>query len=258
MVALCLSVATSAVAKKPISRATCIGQDCAKCHTLSVKEATDILRPLNVTVQSVKSAPIQGMFEVLAQRADQLGVIYIDFAKKHIMQGVVVKIAGMEAISTHSKEPPQLQKTTVIDPKKVPLQHSLVLGNPNSSKRIIVFTDPDCPYCRTLHAELIKLEQQVPDLAIHIMLYPLPMHPKAYDKSRFLVASKDMLLLNKAFKGEDIPSPLAEEGKAEIEAIIGFANQQGMTGTPAMIMPDGTLVVGVRDVNALKKYLAVQ
>lgn len=82
-------------------RAACVGQDCAKCHSLSPDEAAELLRTLNVTVQSIKHAPIQGMFEVLAQRADQRGLIYIDYAKKHIMQGVIVDAATMGAISTH-------------------------------------------------------------------------------------------------------------------------------------------------------------
>ncbi len=248
----------SVSAKSPNGRDACVGQDCTKCHTLSSKEAGELLRPLNVTIQSIKPAPVLGMFEVLAYRADQQGVIYVDFAKKHIMQGVVVKIAGMEAITAHTKEPPQLEKVSVIDPKKVPLQHSVVMGSPNAAKKLIVFTDPDCPYCRTLHAELIKLEKIAPDVAIHIMLYPLPMHPQAYDKARLLVARKDKQLLNQAFEGKDIPRPMVDEGKAAIDAIQGFAQKHGLTGTPTLVMPDGKLVVGVRDAESLKKLVAGQ
>ena len=90
-------------------RAACVGQDCARCHTLSLEEATEILRPLNVTVQSIKHAPIQGMFEVLAQRDEKQGLVYVDYAKKHIMQGIVVNVATREAISSHVKDPPALK-----------------------------------------------------------------------------------------------------------------------------------------------------
>jgi len=234
------------------------GNECASCHTLSEKEASELLRPLNVMVQSIKQAPIQGMFEVLVKRVDQQGVIYVDYAKKHIMQGVVVKVASMEAISSHVKEPPQLQKMTVIDHKRIPIQHSIVMGNPNAIKKLFVFTDPDCPYCRNLHGELVKLEKIFPDVAIHIMLYPLPMHPQAYDKARQLVSSKDRDLLNKAFDGKDIPKPSGDEGKSEIDAIIKFAQSHAIKGTPTMVMPNGEFLVGVHDAEGLKKLIVGQ
>lgn len=263
IIAVLIVIAGSALvstvsAKSPAGRGSCVGQDCAKCHTLSTIEATALLRPLNVTIQSIKPAPVLGMFEVLAYRGDQQGVIYVDFAKKHIMQGVVVKVEGMEAITAHTKEPPQLEQISALDIKKVPLQHSVVMGSPNAVKKLIVFTDPDCPYCRTLHAELLKLEKIAPDIAIHIMLYPLPMHPQAYDKARMLVASKDKQLLNMAFEGKEIPLPTVDEGKTAIEAIQGFAQKHGLTGTPTMVLPDGKLVVGVRDAESLKKLVAGQ
>lgn len=239
-------------------RSACVGQDCAKCHSLSSEEATELLRPLDVTVQSIKHAPIQGMFEVLVNRADQQGVIYVDYAKKHIMQGVVVKVATMEAISAHVKEPPQLQKMTVIDQNLIPVQHSIVMGNPNAIKKLFVFTDPDCPYCRTLHGELVKLEKILPDVAIHIMLNPLPMHPQAYDKARKLVSSKDKDQLNKAFDGKEIPKPSGDDGRAAIDAIMKFAQSHDIKGTPTMVMPNGEIIVGARDTESLKDLIAGQ
>lgn len=236
----------------------CGVHECSKCHTLSPKEAAEILKPLNVSVQSIKQAPIQGMFEVLAKRSDQEGIIYIDFAKKKIMQGVIVNVASMEAVAAHAKEPPQLQKMEIIDHKQIPFQYAIVIGNPNASRRLVVFTDPDCPYCRVLHAELLKLEKSLPDVAIYIMLNPLPSHPKAYDKSRILVVTRDKALLNKAFEGSDLPKPKGNEGKAEIEAIVSFAQKHGISGTPTMVLPNGAVVTGARDLESLKKLLAGQ
>lgn len=236
----------------------CGTHECSKCHTLSMKEASEILKPLNVTVHSIKQAPIQGMFEVLAKRSDQEGVVYIDFAKKKIMQGVIVNVPTMEAVAAHAKEPPQLQKVRMLDHTQLPLQHALVMGTPNASKKLVVFTDPDCPYCRVLHAELIKLEKSKVDVAIYILLYPLPSHPQAYDTSRVLVASKDKTLLNSAFEGKNISKPVGDQGKAEIEAVARFAHSHGISGTPTMVLPNGSVITGVRDFESLKKLLAVQ
>lgn len=110
LIGLFIVDAVATASEQPVSgRSACIGQDCARCHKLSSEEAAELLRSLKVTVQSIKQAPIQGMFEVLAKREDQEGIIYVDYAKKHIMQGVVVNAASMEAISSHVKEPPKMK-----------------------------------------------------------------------------------------------------------------------------------------------------
>jgi len=123
------------------------------------------------------------------------------------------------------------------------------------SKKLYVFTDPDCPYCQKGHVELKKLAKIAPDVAIHIMLFPLPMHPAAYDKSRTIIETQDHDLLDKAFEGKQIAKPTKESSKKAIDEIVKFANAHGISGTPTMVMPDGTIQVGMRDAETMKKML---
>ena len=129
------------------------------------------------------------------------------------------------------------------------------MGNPKGIKKLYVFTDPDCPYCRKGHAELKKLAKIAPDVAIHIMLFPLPMHPGSYDKSRSVIESKNLDLLDKAFDGKEIPKPTKESSKKAIDEIVKFANANGISGTPTMVLPNGTIQVGMRDAETMKKML---
>jgi thiol:disulfide interchange protein DsbC len=239
-----------------LTKDACISHDCARCHTLDQNEAAEILKPLNLNVKSVKHAPVSGMFEVLAERSGTEGIIYIDYGKKYFMQGVIADAKNLGAVSAHPRPAPPEKKLAPVDPKTIPGQLSLVMGNPNGNKKLYVFTDPDCPYCRKLHTELVKLEKMVPDVAIHIMLFPLPMHAQAFDKSRVLLINKSRKLLDEAFEGKEIPKPTGDEGKPEIEAIKRFAQEHGISGTPTLILPDGTTVVGGRDAEALLKILS--
>lgn len=239
-----------------LAKDTCINHDCAQCHTLSPTEAADILKPLALSVKSVKHAPVSGMFEVLAERSGTEGIVYIDYGKKYLMQGVIVDAKKLDSVSSHSRPAPPEKKLAMIDPKTIPAQLSLVMGNPNGSRKLYVFTDPDCPYCRKFHAELVKLERIVPEVAIHIMLFPLPMHAQAFDKSRVLLVNKNRKLLDEAFEGKVLSNPVGDDGKPEIEAIIKFAQKHGISGTPTMVLPDGTTVVGGRDVETLKQMLS--
>ena len=254
---LCLAVAVTIIlvsSSYAMAKEGC-GGACASCHTLTPQEATGLLKKIGGTVTSVKPSPAKGIFELLVERDGQKGVIFMDYGKKHLIQGVVVDLEKLEQVIAHKSELPQPKQIKSVDVKTIPVANAMVMGNPKGSKRLYVFTDPDCPYCQKGHAELKKLAKIAPDVAIHVMLFPLPMHPAAYDKSRTILETKSQDLLDKAFEGKDVPQPTKESSKKAIDEIIKFANANGISGTPTMIMPDGTIQVGMRDAEALKKML---
>ncbi len=230
------------------------GTDCASCHALSVKEATELIKKTGLTVTSVKQSAAKGFFELLVEKGGQKGVLFMDYAKKHIMQGMIFDLEKLEPVPAHKAEL-QPKPPTPVDVKTIPTKNALILGNPKSSKKLYIFTDPDCPYCRNEHAELKKLAKIAPDVAIYIMLYPLPMHPGSYDKSRAILESMSLELLDKAFEGKDVPKPSKESSKAVIDENVKFANSNGISGTPTLVMPNGTIEVGMRSAEALKKIL---
>jgi thiol:disulfide interchange protein DsbC len=158
-------------------------------------------------------------------------------------------------VSAHAQDLPQPKQITSLDVSTIPVDKAVIMGNPKGTKKLYVFTDPDCPYCRKGHLELKKLVALVPDVAVYIMLYPLPMHPGAYDKSRAILETKSMEMLDKAFDGKDVPKPSRENSKTALDEIIKFANANGISGTPTMVMPDGKVEVGMRDAETLKKML---
>ncbi|MDU0459858.1 MAG: DsbC family protein [Geobacteraceae bacterium] len=254
---LFIAVSLSVVIATPsfgMSKENC-GTDCKKCHSLSSKEASELMKPTGATVLSVKESPSRGLFELLVQKDNQKAVIFIDYGKKHLIQGMMVNLAKLEAVSSHKQELPQQKQPTFVDVKSIPVKNAVIMGNPRGSKKLYVFTDPDCPYCRKGHVELKKLAKIAPDVAIHVMLYPLPMHPGAYDKSRSVFESMSHDLLDKAFEGQEVPKPTKESSRKVIDENIKFANANNISGTPTMIMPNGKVEVGMRDAETLKRML---
>lgn len=65
------------------------------------------------------------------------------------------------------------------------LSKSVTIGS--GPKTVIEFTDPDCPYCR----KASKYFESRTDLTRHIFFYPLPRHPKAKDKARYILSQMD-------------------------------------------------------------------
>lgn len=229
--------------------------DCMSCHALSPKDATELIKKTGVTVTSVKNAPIKGLYELQVEKVGQKGLLYMDFGKKHLIQGMAFSREKLTPATAHNLDSLQPKQPTTIDVKTIPLNGSIVMGNSNAIKKVYVFTDPDCPYCRKAHEELKKLTRIYPDVAIHIVLYPLPMHPGAYDKARIIFETRSLSVLDSAFEGKEVPKPTQESSKKIIDENIRFANANGISGTPTLVMPDGKIEVGMRDAETLKEML---
>jgi len=91
------------------------------------------------------------------------------------------------------------------------------------------------------------------DIAFYIKLYPLPMHKDAYEKAKAIVCEKSLSLLEDAFERKPLPAPKCES--TAIDDNIKLAQKLGITGTPAIIMPDGRLIPGYLEADALIKQI---
>ena len=87
------------------------------------------------------------------------------------------------------------------------------------------------------------------DIAFYIKLYPLPMHKEAYAKAKAIVCEKSLALLEKAFEKKPLPKPKCET--SAIDENIKLAEKLGISGTPALILPDGRLIPGYKDAKSI-------
>ena len=231
------------------------GGACDKCHSLTVQEANTILTGLGVEVKGVNPAVVNGLWELAVEQAGKQGVAYIDYGKKHLIPGPIFDIAAKAPVGGAVNLPPPPASVNV---ESIPLADSIVMGNPKGKKRLFVFTDPDCPYCARMHGELGKLAAMEPDLVIYIKMFPLRMHPDAYDKARVILGArgKSMDLLEKAFSGQKLPPPGAKDAKKPVDDSIKFAESIGINSTPTLILPDGRIMPGFLEAAAIKELVA--
>lgn len=221
------------------------GSECRDCHSLEKDEAAGLLKTekFKAEVTDIRLSPVKGLWEVEIQQNGRKFVVFVDFAKKYLVEG---KFTELEKIG----EPPELQK---IDLSKVPLDDAVVVGNAKAKKRVIVFDDPECPYCAKLHAEIKKITSERDDVAFYIKMFPLPSHPGAYDKSRAIVCAKDPKLLDDAFANKPLPKP--ECDSTAVDDNVKLAGELGIRGTPAIIFPDGRLLPGYVPAEVLLQLL---
>ncbi len=109
-----------------------------------------------------------------------------------------------------------------------------------AKKHVYLFTDPDCPYCEKVKAEIQQwaFEKKV---EVRVVLFPLPMHPAAKEKSiRGICGSMTFDHYVRA----DYSGQSCKAGEDKIAASIDLARKVGVDGTPTFIGPKGKRAVG--------------
>jgi len=95
-----------------------------------------------------------------------------------------------------------------------------------------------------------KVLEKRKDIVFYLKLFPLvQLHPKSYEKSKAIVCEKSLALLEDNFAGKVLPEPKCKT--QEIDENIKLAEKLGITGTPAIILPDGGIVPGYKNADAL-------
>ena len=250
IVVFTLCAAGHAIADSP---AGC-GEPFANAPALTLSEANEVLRGLG-EVKSVKVSPVRGLYELtIVNKEGRQATVYLDFDKKHLIPSPIFNLATKKPIAPQLVGAPQ--EVSRVDIATVPTGNSIILGNPEGKRKLFVFTDPDCPYCAKLHEELWKLTALAPDITIYVKMFPLKMHPQAYDKARVILGAGTPELLNKAFAGEPLPPAGPKDAAKPVDETIKYAESIGITSTPTMILPDGEILVGFRKADELKELVS--
>ena len=221
---------------------------CTECHKLSKQEAETIVKKIapNGTVTDIKVAPLKSMWQIQVDAGEgKHGTLYLDFSKQYVVFG---QIAPVESLG---KQPPARK----VDVSKIPLADAIVLGSATATKKVIVFTDPDCPYCRQLHEIMKQVVAKHTDVSFALIMNPLPMHKDSPKKAQTILCTKSVAILDDAFSGKPVPEPAATCTAAAVERSTALARSLEFNGTPTLVRDDGIVLSGFLPEEQLLKWI---
>jgi thiol:disulfide interchange protein DsbC len=198
----------------------------------------------NTTFKSVTATPLPGVYEVVMGK----NVAYVEETGRYFVFGHLFDMQTQTDM-TEGKIA-SVATANRIDFSKLPLADAVVSVKGDGSRKIAVFSDPDCPYCKQLENNLTTLN----NVTIYTFLFPLEqLHPQAKAKSIGVwcaadraKALSDLMLRNITTSGNcDNP----------IERNIALAQQMGVNGTPTIILTDGTIMPGAPAASKLEQML---
>lgn len=214
--------------------------DCLKCHSLNKQEVKILLQGMKIPhteILQIQLSPVKGLWEVSIDNKGKKGLFYVDFSKRYFLLGPIVEIK-----SGLNKTLEQMSKLRQVDFSKIPLKTPLVLGNPTAAQKVVVFTDPECPYCGSLHREMEKIIKERKDVVFFIILFPLRFHKDAYWKSKSILCQKSLKMLEDAYARKQIPK--TECDSKEVDDNIKLAESLGISSTPTLVFMDGRVLTG--------------
>jgi thiol:disulfide interchange protein DsbC len=220
--------------------------DCRSCHTLTKVEAKEIFTGLQGEVLSVEQAEIPGFWEIGLKANNQKIPIYLHYSKSYMVSGNIIRLKDRKNLTEES-----YRKLNPVDLTRIPTDDALLLGNPEAEKKIIVFTDPHCPYCVKLHEVMKEAVAKRSDLLFQIKL--MPIKPSSKKIAETIACTKSMEQLEAAFAKQEIPEASCENNS--IEQNLAVAKSLGIRSTPTLILPNGQIAPGYKPQDALLELI---
>jgi len=220
------------------------GSSCKDCHSLTTQEAKEILGEQVDKVNKVEFSEVPGLWLLEVERKGQMFPLFLDFSKKYVASGNIFKLANGKNITAEKQ-----RTLTRIPISSIPLDDAIIYGDTEAAIKVVVITDPECPYCSYLHKEIKEVLEMRPDIVFYVKLYPLKIHPKAYDKAKSIVCTKSHKMLDDSLDGKPVPPPLCETDA--IDKNIDFMKANGIRSTPTVILPDGFISPGYKKADKL-------
>lgn len=196
-----------------------------------------------IVIQAVTPTPMAGVWEVWTGGR----LVYTDNTGEYLLIGTLVETRGKINLSQQ-----RLNELRAVRFDSLPLEKSFTVVKGKGERRLAVFTDPDCPFCRRLEQELAKLD----NLTVHIFLYPLAdLHPGAPQIARNVWCAADRPGSWTAYMLEGKAPDKAGDCEAPLTQIAELATRLGIEGTPALIFGNGRRVDGYLPAHEIEALL---
>lgn len=196
-----------------------------------------------IQVDGVRATPMTGIFEV------QVGMdlLYTDIQVDYVLQGSMVDARARRDLTAERLE--ALQKV-VFD--SLPLDRAIKQVKGSGARKIAVFEDPNCRYCKQLHQTL----EDVDNVTVYTFLFPI-LSADSSTRSRDIWCAADPAQAWKDWmlNGKD---PVKAECDTPLQANLELGRKLNVQGTPALFFADGARINGAPPLDELKNKLDAQ
>jgi thiol:disulfide interchange protein DsbC len=194
-------------------------------------------------IDEVSRTPVPGLWEVRVGT----DVLYTDDTGAYLIEGQIVDLRSKTNLTEE-----RIAKLTAIDFGALPLKDAMVWKQGSGARKLVVFADPNCGYCKRFERDL----NNVKDVTVYTFLYPI-LGPDSTDKSRSIWCSKDPTQTWRAWM-LDGTAPQPTSGACDTSVLdrnLALGRRHKVNGTPALVFENGRRVPGAMSAAEVEKLL---
>jgi thiol:disulfide interchange protein DsbC len=191
----------------------------------------------------VLPTPIPGVYEVRSGAT----VFYTDRNGDYVIRGDMLDTRHQTNLTEA-----RIAKVSVIDFSKLPLQDAIVSTLGQGTRKLAVFADPDCPYCKQLEAMLRERD----DITVYTFLMPI-LGPGSLDKAKAIWCAKDKGVAWRDWMRNGTV-PVAQPGcdASALDRNLALGRKQAIRATPTLVFQDGARIDGAQSALQLERQMA--
>lgn len=213
-------------------------------HADAASEMAEKLKKLypSTTITSVRTSALPNLFEVVMGE----NIAYVEPSGRYFMFGRLYDMPNQLDMTGQ-----RLEEINRVDSGTFDVADAIKQVKGNGRRKLYVFSDPDCPFCKKLERDL----KDVTDVTIYTFLMPLEsLHPDAHRKAVNVWCSKDQVAAwdELMVGGKEAPKG---DCKNPVDKIVDLARKLRINGTPTMFSEDGRKLAGAVGAQRIDAFL---
>jgi thiol:disulfide interchange protein DsbC len=173
-------------------------------------------------------------------------IVYSDENGTYLIQGELVDTKTRVNLTEQ-----RVAKLTAIEWKNLPLKDAIVWKQGTGERKLVVFADPNCGYCKKFERDL----QEVKNVTVYTFLYPI-LGGDSPEKSKKIWCAKDNTRAWRDWMIKGVPVQDSPDCDASaLQRNFVFGKKHRINGTPGLVFEDGTQRAGALNAEAIEKML---
>ena len=202
----------------------------------------------NTSFTSVRPSAIEGIYEVMMGQ----NVGHTDGGGRFFMFGHLFdmkELVDLTAQALGQAAPGKHEVKTSVEYPSEHLANAIKTVKGDGSRQLVVFSDPNCPYCKKLEQELAKL----PNVTIYTFLFPvLGPDSRSLSIAMWCAPNRAQAFSDFMLKGK---RPAMKSCTTPLDDNATLGGRLGVTGTPTLIAADGRFMPGAAPAVKINQWL---
>ena len=196
------------------------------------------------SIDEVRKAVVPGLYEI---RVNGSEIYYTDAQANYLIQGSVIDTKQRRNLTEE-----RIDKLTAVKFEALPLKDAFTIVRGNGQRKMAVFEDPNCGYCKRFERDL----QKVDNVTVYMFLYPI-LGADSTEKSKAIWCAKDRAQAWQDWMVRDqaLSTTAATCDVSALTRNVELGRTYKITGTPTLVFVDGSRVPGAIDAKEVEKRL---